>query len=58
MQTVNVPMYFLSAKSGDGVERMFTEICQTLIANNKMRKPKWEGQLERHNNHKSKCCGK
>jgi hypothetical protein len=38
VESIGLPSYFVSAKSGEGVQMMFTEICEKLIKTSKMKK--------------------
>lgn len=37
-QSIGLPSYFVSAKTGEGVERMFNDICEKLIKTTSMRR--------------------
>jgi Fe2+ transport system protein B len=37
-QTIGLPSYFVSAKSGEGIDKMFNEICEKLIKTTSIRR--------------------
>lgn len=59
VHSIDLPSYFVSAKSGEGVESMFMEICQKLIQSNKLRQVEKELKLEdKKKTEKKGCCSK
>lgn len=57
VQSIGLPSYYVSAKTGEGVEKMFTEICEKLIKTASLRrKEKEENRLEQNEKVKKRCC--
>ena len=57
-ESIGLPSYFVSAKSGEGVERMFNELCEKLIKTASIRRrEKEESKLvQKGEGNKKRCC--
>lgn len=57
VQSIGLPSYAVSAKTGEGVERMFSEICEKLIKSVALRKKeRVKSSIERREEGKKRCC--
>jgi len=58
VHSIGLPSYKVSAKTGEGVEIMFSEICQKLIKTAAMKKKERDQtKLGTESEKKKKCCG-
>lgn len=57
VQNIGLPSYYVSAKTGEGVDKMFTEICEKLIKTASLRrKEKEDTRLQKNEKVKKRCC--
>ena len=56
VQSIGLPSYLVSAKTGEGVEKMFGEICEKLIKTATIRKKEKETKLGSKEEQKKRCC--
>lgn len=56
VQSIGLPSYLVSAKTGEGVEKMFSEICEKLIKTASIRKKEKETKLGAREEQKKRCC--
>lgn len=55
--SIGLPSYFVSAKTGEDVEKMFSDICEKLIKTTSMRRrEKEENRLNGRNEVEKKGC--
>jgi Ras-related protein Rab-21 len=54
--SIGLPSYFVSAKTGEGVEKMFQEICERLIQTASLRRKNDQARLNQIQERKKGCC--